>query len=63
MGRNLKNQNHICKKDRSQTNLNIQVVAFIFVNMHYRDGKCPKILNTLFHTFFGLNFAYYAVVS
>ena len=26
-------------------------------------GKCPKFFNTLFHTFFCLNFAFYAVVS
>ena len=26
-------------------------------------GKFPKISNTLFHPFFGLNFAFYAVVS
>ena len=25
--------------------------------------KCPKILNTLYHTFLGLNCAFYAVVS
>ena len=26
-------------------------------------GKCPLISNTLFHTFFGINFAFYEVVS
>ena len=26
----------------------------------YWYGKCPKIFNTLFHTFFCLNFAFYA---
>ena len=26
-------------------------------NIQY--GKCPKISNTLFHTFIGLNFAFY----
>ena len=30
----------------------------------YEYNKCPKISNTLFHTFFGLNFiAFNAVVS
>ena len=25
--------------------------------------KCPKIFNVLFHTAFGLNFAFYTVIS
>ena len=29
----------------------------------FQYGKCPKISNSLFHTTFGLNFAFYAVVS
>ena len=31
--------------------------------MNTVQGKCPKISNTLFNTFFGFNFAIYTVVS
>ena len=45
----------LVKVNRLETHLQIRWV--------FKLGKSPKISNSSFHTFFGLNFAFYAVLS
>ena len=43
-----------CMKKKTQKKLVLTILIY---------GKCPKILNTLFHPFLAQNFAFNAVVS
>ena len=49
------------KKGSTLTGKNLHPLGANFSLLEY--GKCPKLSNTLFDTFYNLNFAFYAVVS